>query len=126
MNEDKNLAVSTLASLGAICGVAGLIVMIIGFNSSEKIEYVDVPYVNGGKVAAGSALLGFALMIWVLLLLFWAWRHERRNVPAATPPAPVVMVAPTNTASAAAARQVGQNRAQREASAQKLRWSDDA
>ncbi|WP_090474050.1 hypothetical protein [Nakamurella panacisegetis] len=123
MNEDKNLAASTLAALAVICGAAGLVMMVIGFNSSEKIDYLEVSTVNAGKVAAGGTLLGFALLIWILLLLFWAWRNERRYVPAYAEP--VGGAATTSAVSAAAARAVGLNRVQREAVAQKLSGADD-
>ena len=64
-SEDSNLPLSTLAGLALVAATVGIIM------------------VFAGPAVYGVVLLGFAFQTWILLLVFWAWRNERRTVPAA-------------------------------------------
>lgn len=125
-SDDSNLPLRTLAVLAIIAAAVGIIFLLVGSR------------------LYGGVFLGFGFQTWILLMIFWAWRHERRTVPAATTykvPTADELAAAISRAMTPASKQpaapAGQapNRMQREAAARAaaaragqasaMRWSEE-
>lgn len=79
-SDGNNQAARGLAMLAIVLAVIGAIIEIIGLSSSTTADRYGVTAgPNFAAVVVGAALLGSALSIWILLLVFWSWRFERRN-----------------------------------------------
>lgn len=83
LSTKENASIKTLGTLAIIAAIGGVILAIVGAANthpeSDAIFADEVP--DYGQIYVGAALMAVGFWIWVGLLFFWAWRHERRTAP---------------------------------------------
>ena len=84
-NDRSNGGVMTLVVLAVLSAVGGVILTVIGVRGREIQD--DIIFGSPGRTFSpvpfftGVGLLVLAVQIWIVLLVFWAWRWERRTTP---------------------------------------------
>lgn len=78
VSRENNMAVKTLVGIAVVSAVLGVILVLLGATQEGSYGESDPNFV---VVSSGLGLLTLAFWTWVGLLLFWAWRFERRTAP---------------------------------------------